>query len=154
MKMRRLNTTLGAGVLLLTVAACAGQPSDVGFGGQPPAPPGPPPPAKPIQERAVVPDSSLDTSALPKGYPKRVWTQDGGTVVVATGQEGGCSKVHGELAEQSPQLVKVVFVEASPEKPRMCTMDLRYPPVTVQLSAPLGPRKIVLEEHQVKVPDK
>ncbi|GAA0540914.1 hypothetical protein GCM10011581_37780 [Saccharopolyspora subtropica] len=143
---------MGAAALLLALSACA-QPAsdDVGFGGQPPAPPGPVQP-KPEQERTPVAESALDTSRLPKGYPKKVWTQDGGTVVVATGQEGGCSKVRAEVAEQTVDHVKVVFVEETPEPPGICTMDLRYPPVAVRLDAPLDARKVVLEQRDVKVP--
>ncbi|GAA4614245.1 hypothetical protein GCM10023108_18110 [Saccharopolyspora hordei] len=143
---------MGAGALLLALAACAQQPNDeVGFGGQPPAPPGPVEP-KPETERTPVAESQLDTSALPKSYPTKVWTQDGGTVVVATGQEGGCSTVHAEAAEQTADHVKVVLVEETPDPPGICTMDLRYPPVAVRLDAPVEGRKIVLEQRDVKVP--
>ncbi|MGI8311256.1 hypothetical protein [Saccharopolyspora hattusasensis] len=107
---------------------------------------------KPEQERAPVAETAVDVSALPKGYPKKVWTQDDGAVIVATGQEGGCSKVHAELAEQTADHVKVVLVEETPEPPGICTMDLRYPPVAVQLDAPLDARKVVLEQRDVKVP--
>lgn len=143
---------MGAGALLLALAACAQQPTnDVGFGGQPPAPPGPVQP-KPENERTPVAESSLDATALPKGYPAKVWTQEDGTALVATGQEGGCSKVHAELAEQTAEQVKLVLVEETPEPPGICTMDLRYPPVAVRLDAPLDARKVVLEQRDVKVP--
>ncbi|MBB5156288.1 hypothetical protein BJ970_003822 [Saccharopolyspora phatthalungensis] len=134
------------------MAACAQQPTnEVGFGGQPPVPPGPVQP-KSEQERVPVTEASVDASMLPKGYPTKVWTQDDGAVVVATGQEGGCSKVHAELGEQTADHVKVVFVEETPEPPGICTMDLRYPPVAVRLDAPLEARKVVLEQRDVKVP--
>ncbi|MFD0919818.1 hypothetical protein [Saccharopolyspora rosea] len=150
--MRRLHTAAGAAALFLALAACAQQPAgDIGFGGKPPAPPGPVEP-KPVQERSPVAAEEVDAAALPKSYPKQVWTQDGGTVVVATGQEGGCSHVHGELAEQTADHVKVVLVDQTPEPPGICTMDLRYPPVAVRLDAPLDARKVVLEQKQVKVP--
>ncbi|RKT82374.1 hypothetical protein SAMN05421805_11658 [Saccharopolyspora antimicrobica] len=143
---------MGAGALLLALAACAQQPTDdVGFGGQPPAPPGPVQP-KPENERTPVAESSLDATALPEGYPAKVWTQENGTALVATGQEGGCSKVHAELAEQTAEQVKLVLVEETPEPPGICTMDLRYPPVAVRLDAPLDARKVVLEQRDVKVP--
>ncbi|WP_233576370.1 hypothetical protein [Saccharopolyspora rhizosphaerae] len=95
---------------------------------------------------------AIDLSALPQGYPKKIWTQDNGTAVVATGQEGGCSKVHAEVAEQTPDHVKILLVEETPEPPGICTMDLRYPPVAVSLSEPLDGRKVVLEQRDVKVP--
>ncbi|MDA3649595.1 hypothetical protein LZ318_08090 [Saccharopolyspora indica] len=107
---------------------------------------------KPENERTAVAESSLDTTALPKGYPAKVWTQEDGTALVATGQEGGCSKVHAELAEQTAEHVKLVLVEETPEPPGICTMDLRYPPVAVRLDAPLDARKVVLEQRDVKVP--
>lgn len=157
--MRRLHTAVGAGVLLLAVTACAEQQPEVGFGGQPPAPPqagqGPPPgpvePA-PVEERSSVPRGAVEAAALPEGYPREVWTQNGGTVVVATGQEGGCSQVHAEVAEQTPKKVGIVFVEEMPEPAGICTMDLRYPPVAAKLDAPLGERTVVLEHREVKVP--
>ncbi|MEV4732147.1 hypothetical protein [Saccharopolyspora sp. NPDC049426] len=143
---------MGAGSLLIVLAACAQQPTnDVGFGGQPPVPPGPVQP-KPEPERKPVAAEAIDLSLLPKGYPKKVWTQDNGTAVVASGQEGGCSKVHAEVAEQTADHVKIILVEETPEPPGICTMDLRYPPVAVSLSAPLEGRKVVLEQKDVKVP--
>ncbi|MFR9729249.1 hypothetical protein ACL03H_08475 [Saccharopolyspora sp. MS10] len=139
-------------MMLLAVTACAGQQEDVGFGGQPPAPaPAAPVQPKPEQERTPVPDD-LIKAAEQSGKTPRVWTQDGGSVVVTNGQEGGCSKVHAEVAEQDAQQVKVVLVNETPEPPGICTMDLRYPPVAVQLDAPLDQRTVVLEERDVKVP--
>ncbi|QGK69469.1 hypothetical protein GIY23_07995 [Allosaccharopolyspora coralli] len=152
--MRRLHTALGAGVLLLAVTACADQSPDVGFGGEPPAPPaqqGPVEP-KPEQERQAVPPDAVDASKLPESYPTDVWTQDNGKAVVATGQEGGCSKVHAEVAEQNDQQVRIVLVDETPEPAGACTMDLRYPPVAVALDEELGDRTVVLEQRDVKVP--
>jgi hypothetical protein len=83
---------------------------------------------------------------------RKVWTQDGGMVVVATGQEGGCSKVRVESSEQTPDQVKIRLVEETPDPPGICTMDLRYPPMTVKLDAPLDKRKVVVEQRDVKVP--
>ncbi|MDR7303148.1 hypothetical protein [Haloactinomyces albus] len=159
--MRRLHTAVGAGVLLLAVTACAEQQQEVGFGGQPSVPSsaeqgqqtGSVTP-KPTEQRIVVPPENIDATALPKGYPREVWTQGGGIVVVATGQEGGCSNVHAEVAEQTGKKVRVVFVEEIPEPAGICTMDIRYPAVTAELDAPLGERTVVLEEREVKVPPK
>ncbi|MFC7344034.1 hypothetical protein [Saccharopolyspora griseoalba] len=123
----------------------------MGFGGQPPAPPGPVEPA-PQAQRQPVQQDAVDFTALPKSYPKKVWTQDDGRAVGAVGQEGGCSKVHAELAEQTEHHVKIVFVEETPEPPGICTMDLRYPPLALRLSEPLDDRQIVLEHRDVKVP--
>ncbi len=57
-----------------------------------------------------------------------------------------------ELAEQTPDHVKIILVDEAPEPPGICTMDLRYPPVAVSLDAPLEGRKVVLEQKDVKVP--
>lgn len=156
--MRRLYTAVGAGALLLTAAACGDKQPDVGFGGQPPAPPpseqaapAEPVKPKPVEQRQGVPANAVE-ARLPQGYPTQVWTQNGGTVVVATGQEGGCSNVHAEVAKQNARQVTVVFVEEVPKQPQMCTMDIRYPPVTAQLDAPLGERTVVLQQRDVKVP--
>lgn len=152
--MRRLHTAVGAGVLLLAVTACAGQQPDVGFGGQPEVPPAAPGPVapKPESERVPVPETAIQDATKPGGKAPKVWTQDGGSAVVAIGQEGGCSKVHAEVAEQNAQQVKLVLVEETPDPPGMCTMDLRYPPVAAQLDEPLNQRTVVVEERDVKVP--
>lgn len=144
--MRRLHTTVGAGVMLVALAACAGGQDDVGFGGKPPAPPGPVEP-KPEAQRTPVPPKQLPPDSVGE-----VWTQDGGTVVVAEGQEGGCSKVHAEAAQQDQKQVKIVLVNEEPEPAGACTMDIRYKDVGVRLDAPLDQRNIVIEERDVKVP--
>lgn len=154
--------------LALFGAACAAQPDHVGFGGQPnlqaphhlqtsgptevapvssdappraegarPAWPAPPPGA------TAVPAAQVDASALPEGYPRLVWIQGDGRTFGAYGQEGGCTQVHSELREQTPQLVRIAFVEVT-MSPGPCTMDLRFRPLTVQLEAPLGERTVVL----------
>lgn len=158
--MRRLHTTVGAGVLLIAMTACAEKQPEVGFGGQPPAPPpakeapSKPVEPKPVEQRKPVPKQAVEASALPQGYPTEVWTQNGGRVVVATGQEGGCSNVHAEVAEQNGKKVKIVFVEETPKPSGVCTMDLRYPPVTAKLEKPLGDRTVVLTQRDVTVPAK
>lgn len=83
-----------------------------------------------------------------------MWTQDGGTVVVATGEEGGCSRARAEVAEQNDKQVKLVLVEETPEPPGMCTMDLRYPSVAARLDAPLDQRQVIVDKVQTKVPKK
>lgn len=152
--MRRLHTAVGAGVLLLAVTACADEQPDIGFGGQPDVPPeasGPVEP-KPEAEREPVPATAIKDARDSGGKPPQVWTQDGGSVVVTIGEEGGCSSVHAEVAEQNDKKVKVVLVEETPEPTGICTMDLRYPPVAVRLDAPLDQRTVVLEARDVKVP--
>lgn len=149
---------MGAGILLLAVTACAEQQPEVGFGGQPPASSsaeqGPPASISPNppEKRAGLPEKQVDATALPKGYPREVWTQRDGAVVAATGQEGGCGSVHAEISEQTPKRVGIVFVEETPKGADACTMDIRYQPVTVELDAPLGERTVVLDQREVEVP--
>lgn len=154
--MRRLHSALAATVLVLTAAGCGQQPEgDIGFGGAPdpdvdlPARPNP----KPVEQRTPVQGPDINAEGLPDGYPTEVWTQSNGRVVVATGQEGGCSHVHAEVADQTAQRVTIRLVEETPEPPAYCTMDLRYPPVAVSLEDPLGDRMVVLQEHSVQVPN-
>lgn len=142
---RRLITAAGAGALLLAAAACGQQQPDVGFGGQPPPQSGPAEP-KPVQERSPVPESQRAPDA------PEVWSQDGGMALGAIGQEGGCSHVHAEVADQNANEVTLALVEETPEPARMCTMDLRYPPVAVHLAEPLGNRTVTVEHRDVQVP--
>lgn len=101
---------------------------------------------KPAPERTPVPASQLAPGSPP------VWTQDGGSALVAKGKEGGCSRVHAEVVGQDPHQVRLALVEEVPDPPKICTMDLRYPPVAARLDAPLDQRSVVVEKHQVKVP--
>ncbi|MHA6799072.1 hypothetical protein [Bounagaea algeriensis] len=155
--MRRHGMIAALAAALFATAAC-GQSNDVGFGGPPPAPEPPPtsrPPAnpepKPVEQRSPVRPPRVNAQ-LPEGYPVQVWTQDRGRVLVATGQEGGCGEVHAQLVEQNDEHVTVKLVEETPEPPAYCTMDLRYPPVAVPLTEPLGERTVVLQQDEVHVP--
>jgi hypothetical protein len=164
--MRSLGTIVGAGVLLLLVTACASPQAQVGAGspgtGEPqlsisssPAPtsssapdiaPGEPPPNGGIP----VPPAKLDAAALPEDYPRSVWTEGDGTVVGVIGQEGGCSKVGVQVVEQSATSVHLELVETLPAEQQMCTMDIRFPPLTAKLDAPLAERTVVLTTRQTK----
>ncbi|WP_459717328.1 hypothetical protein [Actinophytocola sp. KF-1] len=97
-----------------------------------------------------VPTAQIDDSALPKGYPQLVWTEDDGTSIGVVAQEGGCGKASVEIPEQTDEQVVVLMVETVPAKPQACTMDLRYPKVTSELDAPLGDRTVVLKTEQRK----
>jgi hypothetical protein len=88
--------------------------------------------------------SKVDTSQLPEGYPKKVWTEGDGSRVGLVAQEGGCSKASVEIAEQTEQRVVLNVVESSPAQQQMCTMDIRYPSFTVTLNAPLADRPVTL----------
>jgi len=138
-----------AGVALGALGACGGESDGVGFGGAPPpstqddpvpqVPDGPiPPPGG-----QSLPAEQVDGSALPEGYPRLVWTQENGSVLGAYGQEGGCSVVRANLVEETPEAVHVRFIEFTPTT-GPCTMDLRFPPLTVPLAEPLGDRTVVL----------
>jgi hypothetical protein len=159
--MRSLGTALGAGVLFLLVTACANPTSSVGAGAgsgpelstsasAPPSSdpnqiaPGEPPP----NGGTPVPPEKVDATALPEDYPRSVWTEGDGAVIGVIGTEGGCSKVGVEVTEQSPTTVRVGLVETLPLADQMCTMDIRFPPLTAKLDAPLGDRKVVLTSRQ------
>ncbi|EHR50505.1 hypothetical protein SacmaDRAFT_2252 [Saccharomonospora marina XMU15] len=105
---------------------------------------------KPVQppasdEGRPVPPERVDGSALPRGYPVEVSVTGDGRTLRIVGQEGGCSKASAELAEQRGDRVAVTMVETKPtSKDIACTMDMRYPPLTVTLDEPLGQRMVVL----------
>lgn len=162
--MRRLGGTVVAAAITLLAVAC-GQQEDVGFGGSPPTasatdqpvstnpiPPSeaqdPAAPAPPAGAQAV-PESKVDASSLPEGYPTIAWTEGDGTTVGAYGvASGGCVEVSGELAEENAQRVVLQIIERTTST-GPCTMEIRYPPVTVKLSAPLGDRTVVLHRTTV-----
>ncbi len=157
--MRHLGSTVASLALLGALMACAHRPQQVGSGGHPhpPAPvsgtstataedsavpdwPAPPPGVR------ALPSAQIDSSALPPDYPRLVWTRGDGRPVGLYGQEGGCTHVHADLREQTPRLVRVALVEVT-AKSDPCTMDLRFPPLTVELDAPLGDRTVILERQ-------
>lgn len=164
---RLVVSTVGAGVLLLSVAACAGSQESAGFGGQPatssaaaspsasasgaPTNSNVGPFAKPPAGGTAIPQNRITVANMPAGQPTLAWTTGDGRTVGFYGREGGCTKVHGEVAEQGPNGVKIIMVEQVPAKQKICTMDLRYPPITVQLTAPLGDRPLSLDHRIDKV---
>jgi hypothetical protein len=96
----------------------------------------------------AVPATQLDASALPEGFPQEVWVQgDGKTLAVRT-QEGGCGKASVEVAEQTDGQVVLTIVETQPTDAPVCTMDIRYPIITVTLDRPVDDRTIVLRSEQ------
>lgn len=96
-----------------------------------------------------VPEGRVDGSALPDDYPQKV-TTGADTTVTVTGRESGCGEASAEVQEQTAEQVSIVLVHTVSDDDRMCTMDIRYPPLTVQLDEPLGDRELVLtaEERQ------
>ncbi|MEQ0557536.1 hypothetical protein ABJI51_00540 [Amycolatopsis sp. NEAU-NG30] len=155
---------VGTGAFLLMATACAGQDmptSQPAAGGDSAAPTGsvstspsePVPTANPPgKPRLTVPEGStpvpankIDASALPAGFPREVWTANGGTILNIRAQEGGCGHALGEAAEQSAGRVVVNLSETKAQTGQMCTMDIRYPVISVALAAPLDQRTVVLK---------
>ncbi|GAA3531077.1 hypothetical protein GCM10022222_12660 [Amycolatopsis ultiminotia] len=93
-----------------------------------------------------VPAGKLDAAALPKQYPREVYTGNGGTILVVRAEEGGCGHALGQAVEQTAQHVVVDLSETKAKPGQMCTMDLRHPVISVALAAPLGERTVVLEK--------
>lgn len=159
--MRRVSEVLGGAVLLAALVGCADRQEGVGFGGAPDTAP-PPSSSEPSPEPipgnptppaggTAVPARQVDAAALPDGHPRLVWTRDGGRTVGVYGQEGGCSSVRADLLEQSGTAVRIGLVETIPTT-GPCTMDLRFPPVSVRLDEPLGERTVLLESRTVGPP--
>ncbi|MFB9430801.1 hypothetical protein [Streptoalloteichus tenebrarius] len=145
---------------LVLVGACGEQRPEIGFGAPPAggssstsATSEPPdadvPTPKPPGGGRALPQDRVDASALPDGYPRLVWLEgEDGKTLGAYGQEGGCGRVDAKVTEQTPQRVRILFTETVPTS-GPCTMDLRYPPRTVTLDAPLGDRQVVLLQQRV-----
>ncbi|WP_298177771.1 hypothetical protein [Saccharomonospora sp.] len=147
--MRWIRAIVGTAALLLAVTACGEQ---TATNERPEQDPGVAPAAQELSrapQDGPVPEEKIDASALPEGYPIDAMASDEGRTLTIVAQEGGCTKVSATLAEQTEERVTVTLVEAKPaDENTMCTMDVRYPPLTVELDEPLGDRELVLEhEH-------
>ncbi|WP_285647450.1 hypothetical protein [Lentzea sp. NBRC 102530] len=92
--------------------------------------------------------TKLDATALAPDHPRTVWTEKDGKTVGVVAQEGGCGKASASVLEQNASTVKIELLETTPLTKQMCTMDIRFPPLTVQLSEPLGERTVVLTSRQ------
>jgi hypothetical protein len=155
--MKRLGTVVGASVLILLASACGNPqenqeaPKDTPTATSESSTPDRQPARTPPDGGEEVAEQQIDDTALPQGYPKLVWTQDDGRAVGVVAQEGGCGRASVELPEQTDTQVTVLMIETVPAKPTNCTMDLRYPKITVELDEPLGDRQIVLKTEQRKV---
>jgi hypothetical protein len=166
--MRYLAKVAGTGAILLMATACAGQnvpisqPAAGGTSEVPtgsvstspsesvlPAPPSANPPGKPrltVPEGSTpVPPDKVDAAALPADYPHEVWTANGGTILNIRAQEGGCGHALGEATEQAGDHVVVNLSETKAQTGRMCTMDIRFPVISVALASPLDQRTVVLK---------
>jgi hypothetical protein len=157
--MRHLTKLVGTGLILLTVTACGGQETMAthpASGGDPAAPssattpPSPGAPGKPRLElppgSTPVPAAKVDAAALPRDFPRQVYTANGGTIINLRAEEGGCQHALGEATEQTAQHVVLDLSETKAQTGQMCTMDLRYPYISVALAAPLGDRTVVLKQ--------
>lgn len=88
----------------------------------------------------------IDGSALPEDYPEEVSTGDEGTTLVITAVESsGCVTASADIAGQSEREVTVTLVHTEENGDVMCTQQITYPPVEVELDEQLGDRTVVLE---------
>jgi hypothetical protein len=150
--MRRLYLAVVASLLLLSLSACGGQQTGGARTPSPPSPSASPPTPEPVQDRVPVPPGEVDASRLPRGFPRSVWTQDGGTVVVLTVPQGGCVKTTPELSSQDVHQVTITLVSQRKSSPEMCPMFVQYVPEAIRLAAPLRQRRVVLLDRDVKAP--
>lgn len=102
----------------------------------------PPPGAKPLAAKQI------DGSGLPTGHPKKVLVK--GSTLSITAQESGCDKATAELDKQTGSQVQVTLVVTQPKEPKMCTMDIRFPSLNVELDEPIGKRTVVLKAEKRK----
>lgn len=172
--MRHLGAVLGAGVLLVLAAGCAQRSGPPAAGGgslstsaagsvsaTPPViatgsatntpvtvttVPGPPPGAPHLPPGAVpVPGTQVDAHALPSSFPRQVWTEHGGRVLGLFGEVGGCFTARAVVDRQTSSQVTVRLIQRQPGPgPHACPLFVRYKPMTVQLAAPLGERRVQL----------
>ncbi|KZB84695.1 hypothetical protein [Amycolatopsis regifaucium] len=164
--MRYLTNVIGLGLIVVAVSACGAQNPAVepgsgqGSGNLSTVPPSSSPAPAPGSQSGVpnaprqevpegstrVPDKQLDASALPADYPREVHTSNGGTILNIRGQEGGCGHATAEAAQQDGTRVTINLTELKGQTGQMCTMDIRFPVISVTLAAPLGERTVVLKQ--------
>lgn len=153
----RAAAAIGAGALVL-LSACGQPAEDQKAGSEKPPATSAPVDESPDKQPARTPpaggtevqDAQIDATALPPRFPKMVWTQDDGGTVGVVAQEGGCGKASLELPTQDAKQVVITMVETQPAEPKACTMDLRYPKLTVSLDEPLDDRTVVLKQERRK----
>ena len=169
--MRYTAIVVGAGVALFAGAACANpevgsqQPIDPPGASAPaepgaPAPPAPAPPGAPDGQRpapgqppaggTAVPGDRIDSEALPEGFPVEVAVTGQPSTLQIVAEEGGCGRASAEVVEQGTERVVIKLVETEPSGGVACTMDIRYPKLSVQLQQPLGEREVVLQSEKRK----
>lgn len=148
----------GFGIVLVTATACGERSDSVspGAGGNPPptsvsvAPPPelsvrPGSSQTPPEGSVVVPAAQVDSSKLPDDFPREVFVTSDGKALYFRAEEGGCGRASAEVQQETAEQIVVNLRETkSSLQGQMCTMDMRYPLVSVPLSDPLGERKVVL----------
>ncbi|GAA1225100.1 hypothetical protein GCM10009676_03580 [Prauserella halophila] len=144
--MRWKQTILGAVAGVLVLSACGQAPAEQDTGGGPAESASEQFKKQPAEHEAKdgpVPESRLNAGGLPDGFPREATAEN--TSLTITAQEGGCGEASAEVTDQGADTVTVLLVETEPAGKKMCTMDIRHPPVTVELEQPLGERTLVLE---------
>jgi hypothetical protein len=151
--MRWKGILAGIGIVLVTVTACGQRPPTVGPAEAPSAsvPAVPSMPNRPGSSQAlpagstVVPPAKLDVSNLPTDYPREVYVTADGKSLYLRAQEGGCGRAAAQVRTETAQAVVVDLLETQSNlRGQMCTMDIRYPLVSVPLAEPLGQRQVIL----------
>jgi hypothetical protein len=165
--MRAPRVIVGVAAVLVTVAGC-GQ-GDPGASTGPALPsrstsvsvglpslvpsdlPAPSPVPSLPQGGTVLPKEQTDTGNLPPYYEKRevVVAPDGRSVTVWGMARDSCSSVRGTVTE-TDQVIRIVLSPmAAPQggsPDTMCAQVLTPVPVTVQLTSPVGNRKVIVTE--------
>lgn len=145
----------GIGIVLVTATACGQRPAGVSPGAAPTPPssvsPSPALPVRPGSSQTppagstVVPAAQVDSSKLPGDYPREVYVTADGKALYFRAEEGGCGRATAEIQQENAQQIVINLRETqSMVQGQMCTMDIRYPLVSVPLSEPLGQRKVIL----------
>jgi hypothetical protein len=91
-----------------------------------------------------VAGTQVDASALPKNSPREVWTEHNGTTLGFEQATGGCFTTKATVTGQTSTRVTVRFDQPRTGTGRACPMYIRYQPLYVNLTAPLGERTVVL----------
>jgi len=171
--MRTTVKLLGAGLLLLTVTACAansGAGAPAGTGSAPDTPStspstsasvpgtvtptlGPPPSqtvGRPTQGIApgddVIAETQVDARGLPEGYPRSLTRSLDGQTVILQAEEGGCRRISARVGEQTDRQVVVLVSVLSAPKGQMCPDYIKEIKIPLALAAPLGTRTVVLRQ--------
>jgi hypothetical protein len=151
----------GIGIVLITATACGQRPESAAPAAgapssSPSVPAAPSVPSRPGSSQTapagstLVPPAQLDVSQLPGDYPREVFVTADGKSLYLRAEEGGCGRATADVRQETAHQVVINLTETeSNPKGQMCTMDIRYPLISVPLTDPLGARKVVLlnEKH-------